>query len=103
VLRRSEYHALYNTKEWRRLRYHQLQREPLCAYCQALGKVTAANIADHKKPHKGNRVLFFDPDNLQSLCKSCHDGAKQTLEKSGQLPGCDVDGLPIDPAHHWNR
>ena len=69
--------------------------------CEALGKTVPANVVDHVKPHKGNEVLFFNPLNLQSLCKSCHDSAKQTLEKSGVLIGCGTDGTPLDPSHHW--
>lgn len=60
-------------------------------------------MVDHIKPHRGNELLFFDPTNLQSLCKPCHDGAKQQLEKSGVLRGCDRTGLPLDENHHWNR
>nr|WP_233242545.1 HNH endonuclease [Sporanaerobacter acetigenes] len=25
------------------------------------------------EPHKGNEDLFYDINNLQSLCKSCHE------------------------------
>jgi hypothetical protein len=25
------------------------------------------------------------------------------LEKSGSVIGCNLDGLPIDPNHHWKR
>lgn len=100
---KADWHYLYNTKEWKQLRLAQLRACPLCAYCLASGKTESANIADHKKPHKGDRKLFFDPTNLQSLCKTCHDAAKATLERSGVLPGCGLDGLPLDPAHHWRR
>lgn len=71
--------------------------------CSVLGHVTAATVVDHKIPHKGDESLFFDDDNLQSLCKTCHDSAKQRLEKSGSLPGCDVNGWPLDPNSHWYR
>lgn len=94
---------LYGTKRWYRLRWHQLQAEPLCRFCSALGRVTAATVVDHKQPHKGDEDLFFDPENLQSLCKQCHDSAKQRLEKSGYLAGCDENGWPLDPNSHWNR
>jgi 5-methylcytosine-specific restriction enzyme A len=97
------YKHLYNTKRWYRLRYHQLQEHPLCAMCSKLARVTAATIVDHVKPHRGDEELFFDATNLQSLCKTCHDGAKQQLEKSGVLRGCDVSGMPLDANHHWNR
>jgi 5-methylcytosine-specific restriction endonuclease McrA len=97
------YKHLYNTKRWYRLRWHQLQEYPLCAYCAKLDRVCAATVADHIKPHRGDEDLFFDERNLQSLCKPCHDGAKQQLEKSGTLRGCDESGLPLDSNHHWNK
>lgn len=97
-----EVKRLYGTKRWFQLRHRQLSKHPLCALCERLGKVTQAKVVDHVEPHRGNEELFFDPDNLQSLCKTCHDGAKQQLEKSGTLRGCDVDGVPLDERHHWN-
>ncbi len=97
------YKHLYNTKRWYRLRHRQLSKQPLCEMCEKLGKVCAATIADHITPHRGDEDLFFDEDNLQSLCKPCHDGAKQQLEKSGVLRGCSIDGVPLDANHFWNR
>ena len=94
---------LYSTKRWHRLRWHQLQAEPLCRYCAAMGRTTAATVVDHITPHKGGESLFHDPANLQSLCKPCHDSAKQAEEKSGRVIGGDVNGVPLDPNHHWNR
>ncbi|WP_262568948.1 HNH endonuclease [Agrobacterium tumefaciens] len=39
-------------------------------------------ICDHITPHKGDRDLFFDAQNLQTLCKPCHDTVKQREERS---------------------
>jgi 5-methylcytosine-specific restriction endonuclease McrA len=91
----------YNTKRWKDLRKCQLAKYPLCEMCKQQGKVEPATIADHIKPHKGDKSLFFSSVNLQSLCKSHHDGAKQRQEKSGTIPGCDDIGIPLDPEHHW--
>lgn len=99
----AQYKHLYNTKRWYRLRYAQLSAHPLCSMCAKLGRVTPATVVDHKKPHRGDEELFFDPDNLDSLCKPCHDGAKQQLEKSGVLRGCDLNGVPLDANHHWHK
>lgn len=99
---KADWHHLYRTKAWHRLRTIQLRDNPLCCLCRAIGRITAARIADHIKAHKGDEVLFFDPANLQSLCKTCHDSAKQKLERTGVLPGCGLDGVPLDRAHHWN-
>lgn len=86
---------------WRRYRERFLAENPFCVYCQRLGRVTAATVVDHVVPHRGDRGLFWDPNNHQGLCKPCHDGAKKELEESGTLRGCDTDGLPLDPQHHW--
>ncbi|WP_313489165.1 HNH endonuclease [Stutzerimonas nitrititolerans] len=99
----SPWHHLYNTKAWHRLRWHQLQAEPLCKLCHALGRITAASVVDHRKPHKGDESLFFDATNLDSLCKPCHDRTKQQFERTGVLPGCDASGVPLDPGSHWHR
>lgn len=95
--------GLYSTSEWQRLRRYHLSRNPLCVMCEAQGRITAATVVDHIKPHKGDRALFFDPDNLQSLCKTHHDSTKQRQEKTGRLPGCDESGVPLDAGHHWRR
>lgn len=54
---------------------------------------------DHKEPHKGDEVLFFDEENCWSLCKPCHDGRKQLIELHGFDPTVGDDGWPIDPSH----
>lgn len=99
----AAYKHLYNKKQWFRLRWRQLKKQPLCELHLKLKEIVAATIVDHKVPHRGDERLFFDEDNLQSLCKTCHDGAKQQVEKSGTLRGCDEDGMPLDANHHWNR
>ena len=102
-MKANEYHNLYNTKQWQRLRYYQLLKHPLCKYCADLGIINKANIVDHIKPHEGNEALMFDADNLQSLCKQCHDKVKATIERKGYLIGCDVSGIPADNNSHWNK
>ena len=100
---KAERKRLYSTKAWHSLRAAQLREQPLCKYCMDTGKVQAANIVDHIQPHRGDEGLFYDPNNLQSLCKTCHDSTKQQYEKSGTLKGGDTKGQPLDPNHHWNQ
>ena len=90
---------LYSTAKWRRLRADQLSRVPLCEECRATGRVTPATVANHREPHKGDRALFFDPANLQSVCKPHHDGPIQRTEGRGYSAAVDTDGYPIDPRH----
>lgn len=84
------------------MRARQLAEFPLCAMCERLGRVTAADTADHVVPHRGDPELFWNGA-LQSLCASCHSSLKQQQEKSGTFRGCDTHGRPLDPNHSWNR
>lgn len=93
---------LYDSVRWRKRRAEQLSREPLCAICLKVGRRTPATVADHVEPHKGDLDLFWNGE-LQSLCASCHSKHKQAQEKGGLLPGCGVDGVPLDDNHPWNR
>jgi hypothetical protein len=76
------------------MRKAQLAKEPLCRYCQQMGRVTAATVCDHITPHRGDVALFYAGP-FQSLCATCHSSAKQAEEKSGVVRGCDVDGKPF--------
>ena len=88
---------------WQQASKGFLRSHPLCVYCERLGKVTAATLVDHIIPHRGDMTLFWDRGNWQPLCKACHDSVKSREERSGVVIGCDVNGLPLDPAHHWRR
>lgn len=78
------------------MREHQLAIQPLCEFCLITEDVTAADVVDHKKPHKGDLDLFHDPNNLQSLCKHHHDSAKQMIERGKKIAIIGVDGYLIE-------
>ena len=95
----------YTKPRWRRLRAYMLAQNPLCVACGG-----AAEILDHVQPHRGNEDLFYDPMNLQSMCKSCHDRKTAKYDsnfvkkkKNWSFGKCSTDGLPTDPAHPWNK
>ncbi len=98
----GQWHHLYNTRRWRKRRARQLAEHPLCRLCMEIrgGKVTAATVADHVVPHRGDPVLFEGA--LQSLCQACHSGWKKAMETGGVVRGCDAEGRPLDPSHPWN-
>jgi 5-methylcytosine-specific restriction protein A len=50
-----------------------LDEHPLCKHCQDKDMIVAATIVDHIIPHRGDQSRFWDQDNWQPLCKSCHD------------------------------
>jgi len=87
----------YKLKRWSRVRRQQLRKEPLCAMCFERGLITAATVADHVVPHRGDWNLFWT-GKLQSLCAACHNGEKQSWDRSsahGTVYG--PDGWPIQP------
>lgn len=94
--------AWYKTAGWLNLRKIRLEIEPLCRRCKLRGRLVIATVVDHVKPHKGDRKLFFDIENTQSLCRLCHDASKQAEEHRGHAIGNTPDGRPVDPGHPWN-
>jgi 5-methylcytosine-specific restriction endonuclease McrA len=98
----SQYQHLYG-RRWKGLRAAFLQRHPFCTYCQDRGIWRIATVVDHIIPHQGDLELFYAQSNWQPLCKRCHDSVKQREEATGRREGCDVNGVPIDPNHHWRN
>lgn len=90
----ASYRHLYGTARWRKLREWQLDREPLCAMCHEMGRITAANTADHVVAHKGDEALFWGGE-LRSLCASCHSSVKQAEERGHHRPLIGLDGWPV--------
>lgn len=64
----SRWPELYNTKQWKVLRDEQLKNFPICQKC---GCYEATEV-HHVIPHRGDPNLFFNPENLVSLCHDCH-------------------------------
>jgi 5-methylcytosine-specific restriction enzyme A len=73
---------LYNTSRWKKLRKQFLQEHPLCEECKAKGVIKAATVVDHIEAHKGDGELFWNQNNWQALCKSCHD--RKTAKSDGR-------------------
>lgn len=93
---KADWHHLYQQARWQRLRAHQLSMQPLCRMCLITEDITPATVIDHVKPHKGDLKLFYDANNLQSLCKPHHDGAKQRIERGQKVVEYGLDGYPIE-------
>ena len=62
----------YNTR-WRKARALFLRQHPLCEECLKSKIITPATVVDHIVPHRGDKRLFWDQQNWQSLCKEHHD------------------------------
>jgi 5-methylcytosine-specific restriction protein A len=89
----AEWRHLYRTARWRKYSSCFLLDHPICmaSDCGAL-----SDVCDHIEPHRGDEVLFWDPNNHQALCKRCHDRktrAEQTMHrKSASLHEGDREG-----------
>lgn len=98
----SKYPELYGSTRWRKICSIHLGLNPLCDPCLLSGKETPATIVHHKIPHKGDPKLFWDTENLESVCASCHSGIKRMEDLHGFSQACDENGNPTDPNHPWN-
>jgi 5-methylcytosine-specific restriction protein A len=66
---------------WQKARERFLRDHPLCVMCEDEAMATAANIVDHKTPHRGDQAKFWDETNWQSLCAHHHSSHKQRMER----------------------
>ncbi|MEP3779076.1 MAG: hypothetical protein ABJM82_18830, partial [Shimia thalassica] len=80
--------AWYKTSRWQKLRLSVFKRDGYI--CQKtgvalIGKHPEPNspVADHKKPHRGDPELFWNPENIEAVSKAYHDKQKQSAEKRG--------------------
>lgn len=67
---------------WLRYSKRYLALHPICVECHKAGKFVRSQCVDHIEPHKGNERLFWDADNHQALCNSCHS-RKTVMEDGG--------------------
>lgn len=75
--------ARYHSVRWRKARMIQLMNEPLCRLCMQADRVTAAEMVDHIQPVRLGGG-FWDEQNYQSLCNSCH--AVKSAKERGLTP-----------------
>lgn len=68
-----------SNRQFRRMRYSFLVRQPMCAVCIS----EPATVLDHIVPHRGISSLFWDQSNWQGLCVTCH-GRKTAREVLGR-------------------
>ena len=79
-------------EDWLRLRQWHLAGNPLCLYCERNGRLTPADQVHHRDPFATlEDPRRLDPDNLESVCISCH--AKITR-------ACKVNVTQTGVSHH---
>jgi len=87
------YATAHWNKRWIKLSAQWIRDYPFCILCLCKGKLNEGAtlypserqrslVVDHIKPHRNDDVLFWDTDNLETLCRApCHDRDKQAAEK----------------------
>jgi 5-methylcytosine-specific restriction protein A len=93
----------YDSVRWRKAAKWFLAENPLCVLCAVIGRTTGATTVDHIEPHRGDYNKFWDVNNWQSVCKTCHENAKKMQEIHGYSQASDGSGMPVDSNHPWNR
>lgn len=83
---------------WQRLRAVVLAEQPLCVDCLARGQVVPATDVDHDDGDPSNNAR----SNLVPRCHSDHSTKTMRERHGSTMRGCDVNGMPLDPAHPWN-
>ena len=80
---RSWYHLSRWKHPTKGLRIRTFIRDGFRCQWPGCGRVEPAPRlrADHKLPHRGDPVRFWDPNNVWNLCQPHHDGAKQAEER----------------------
>jgi 5-methylcytosine-specific restriction endonuclease McrA len=80
---RAPWRKWYGLKRWRSMRWDVLVEAMFtCQMCGKLEGKTSKLVADHRKPHRGDPVLFWDRANLWCLCEVCHSTVKQKEEQA---------------------
>lgn len=88
-------HAQGYGTSWDKLRKYVIDRDKgLCQHCLPKGRVRVGNQCDHIKPKAQGGT--DDLDNLQLLCRPCHD--RKSLRDRGYRvkPSTGADGWPIE-------
>lgn len=82
-------------RAWQKARASFFAGNPLCAgFPKGVhdGRVIAATDLDHRIPHRGDMVVFWDASNWQGLCKECHS-RKTATEDSAFAPRSSTAGM----------
>jgi len=102
---------LYDTGAWKAARRAALKRAGYrCCVCGASVAHRGASRVDHIQPVRTRPDLALNPANLRVLCV-LHDnqahrekgrvGSTNTTREA-RFSGCDANGMPVDPKHHWS-
>lgn len=90
----ARFPEVYRRAEWDQVREYVIARvHGLCEECTRQGRIEAGRDVDHIVPltaaNKDDWNIAYNPDNLQLLCKDCHD------RKHGRTSGLHAFVMPV--------
>lgn len=101
------YDAFLHSQTWRAISAAFLSAHP---HCEMPGCTYRASQVDHviSRASGGSATA---PSNLRALCASCHSTKTSSQDrptyrastKQTMARGCDANGNPLSPEHHWNK
>jgi 5-methylcytosine-specific restriction protein A len=94
---------LYDSHRWRKVSKLFLRQNPLCISCKSAGIDTPATIVHHNPPHNNDPERFWDENTFEAVCATCHSGVKNIEENHGYSQAADINGMPLDKGHPWNK
>ena len=77
----------YNSNGWKKLRQQKLSEQPLCELCLQRGMTKPGQEVHHaikffdQYDEADKWLLLLDPDNLVTVCKSCHQHIHKQRDK----------------------
>lgn len=78
---------------WQKARAGYLLKHPRCAMCGE-----PASHVDHRIAHRGDQRLFWEKNNWQPLCETCHNKRKQIQENRPLSVEAEKRRNPFIPA-----
>lgn len=74
----APYRRLYDSQAWRKASAGFL-RGKVCERCDqgTPRRFRLANVTDHRVPHCGDLVLFWDRENWRPLCRGCNNAVRR--------------------------
>lgn len=78
---------------WRKTSERHRRRHPFCVFCAQAGRQRLCDDVDHKIPIEdgGDRLKA---ENLQSLCRGCHNSIKKPMDAYARETG-QIHLLPL--------
>ena len=97
----------YSSKVWLEFRAAMLKLHP---YCQVLGCHAKATQVDHVRSKRSGGAALSE-HNSMCMCGTHHSQKTTSRDMRGRrnsrlgvrVIGCDENGKPLDPNHHWNK